>query len=141
MAKYGKKFRKIQRDEWKQKYFDYKKAKQLIKKFNKEKDMPNAIENNNQEPNAVDEFDKLNQMITDFTDFLDKDIKKVYIFFTNKEKKLYKDINKYLHQKEDYPDFDLSEYMVHFNLLYELSKYNFILSIFVYYNLKAVLKI
>ena len=94
MAKYGKKFRKIQRDEWKQKYFDYKKAKQLIKKFNKEKDMPNAIENNNQEPNAVDEFDKLNQMITDFTDFLDKDIKKVYIFFTNKEKKLYKDINK-----------------------------------------------
>ena len=141
MAKYGKKFRKIQRDEWKQKYFDYKKAKQLIKKFNKEKDMPNAIENNNQEPNAVDEFDKLNQMITDFTDFLDKDIKKVYIFFTNKEKKLYKDINKYLHQKEDYPDFDLSEYMVHFNLLYELSKYNFSLSIFVYYNLKAVLKI
>ena len=31
--------------------------------------------------------------------------------------------------------------MVHFNLLYELSKYNFNLSVFVYYNLKAILKI
>ena len=144
MAKYGKKFRKLQREDWKQKYFDYKKAKQLIKKFIKEKDLPKIVnedENNINDVNPVDEFDKINQIITDFTNLLDKEIKKVYIFFTNKEKKLYKDINKYLHQKEDYPDFDLSEYLVHFNLLYELSKYNFSLAIFVYYNLKAVLKI
>ena len=150
MAKYGKKFRKLQREEWKQKYFDYKKAKQLIKKFIKEKDLPktgnednNNINNINDvnAVNAVDEFEKTNQNITDFTNLLDKEIKKVYVFFTNKEKKLYKDVNKYLHQKEDYPDFDLSEYLVHFNLLYELSKYNLNLSIFVYYNLKAVLKI
>ena len=151
MAKFGKKFRKLQREEWKQKYFDYKKAKQLIKKYIKEKDSPkteneddnNIINNINDvnDVNPVDEFEKLNQMITDFTDLVDKEIKKVFVFFTNKEKKLYKDINKHLHQKEDYPDYDLSEYLVHFNLLYELSKFNFNLSIFVYYNLKAVLKI
>ena len=134
MGKYGKKFRKIQLNEWKQKYFDYKKFKQMIKKYVTEK-------NSNADLNSVDKFDKINETITEFTDNLDKEIKRVYIFFTNKEKKLYKDINKYLHQKEDYPEFDLSEYMVHFNLLYELSRYNLNLAIFVYYNLKAVLKI
>ena len=142
MGKYGKKFRKIQLEEWKEKYFNYKKFKQLIKKYvnnknpSKEDEKLDIIETN-----AVDEFDKLNERITEFTDQLDKEIKRVYVFFTNKEKKLYKDINKYLHQKEDYPEFDLSEYMVHFNLLYELSKYNLNLSIFVFYNLKAILKI
>jgi SPX domain protein involved in polyphosphate accumulation len=30
MAKYGKKFRKIQIEEWKKKYLDYKKFKQMI---------------------------------------------------------------------------------------------------------------
>jgi len=134
MGKYGKKFRQIQLNEWKQKYFDYKKFKQMIKKYVTEK-------NSNADLNSVDKFDKINETITEFTDNLDKEIKRVYIFFTNKEKKLYKDINKYLHQKEDYPEFDLSEYMVHFNLLYELSRYNLNLAIFVYYNLKAVLKI
>ena len=134
MAKYGKKFRKVQIEEWKKKYLDYKKFKQMIKKFVSEK-------NSLIPENSVDAFDRVTESIYQFTDQLDKDIKKVYIFFTNKEKKLYKDINKFLHQKEDYPDFDLSEYLVHFNLLYELSKYNLNLAIFVYYNLKAVLKI
>ena len=59
-------------------------------------------------------------------------------YYTQKESK---DINKYLHQKEDYAEFDLSEYLSQFNLLLELSIYNFNLSIFTYYNLKAVLKI
>ena len=142
MGKYGKKFRKIQLEEWKEKYFNYKKFKQLIKKYvSGQKPAKNEENKDNIETNAVDEFDKLNERIKEFTDQLDKEIKRVYVFFTNKEKKLYKDINKYLHQKEDYPEFDLSEYLVHFNLLYELSKYNFNLSVFVYYNLKAILKI
>ena len=137
MGKYGKKFRKIQLPEWKEKYFNYKQFKQQIKKYVSEKKQAQSLEN----INAVDEFEDLDKKITEFTDSLDKEIKKVYVFFTNKEKKLYKDINKYLHQKEDYPEFDLSEYLVHFNSLYELSRYNFNLAIFVFYNLKAVLKI
>ena len=134
MGKYGKKFRKIQIEEWKKKYLDYKKLKQTIKKLVSEK-KTDIIEN------SVDAFDKTTEKINQFTDQLDKDIKKVFIFFTNKEKRLFLDINKSLHQKEDYPDYDLSEYLVNFNSLYELSKYNLNLAVFVYYNLKAVLKI
>ena len=134
MAIFGKKFRKIHLGEWKEKYFNYKKFKQQIKKYISENTTNDLV-------TPVEELEKNEKRDTEFTDELDKEIKKVFVFFTNKEKKLYKDINKYLHQKEDYPEFDLSEYMVHFNQLYELSKYNFNLSIFVYYNLKAVIKI
>ena len=138
MGKYGKKFRKIQLDEWKGKYFDYKKFKQFIKKYVTERDKDEVKDIL---ANPVDQFDLLNDTITKFTDDIDKEIKRIFVFFTNKEKRLYKDINKYLHQKDDYPEFDLSEYLVHFNQLYELSKFNFNLSVFVFYNLKAILKI
>ena len=136
MAKYGKKFRKIQIAEWKGKYFDYKKFKQFIKVNNPENLFP--IQNNEEGNNTLGTLD---EKIKKFTEDLDKEIKRVYVFFTNKEKKLYKDINKYLHQKEDYADFDLSEYLTQFQSLLELSVYNFNLSRFTYYNLKAVLKI
>ena len=136
MTKYGKKFRKIQLPEWKGKYFDYKKFKQFIKKNNPENIFP--IQENEKENNILNSLD---EKIKSFTQDLDQEIKKVYIFFTAKEKKLYKDINKYLHQKEDYEEFDLNEYLSQCNLLLELSTYNFNLSVFTYYNLKAVLKI
>ena len=136
MTKYGKKFRKIQLPEWKGKYFDYKKFKQFIKKNNPDNIFP--IQENEKENNILNSLD---EKIKSFTQDLDQEIKKVYIFFTAKEKKLYKDINKYLHQKEDYEEFDLSEYLSQCNLLLELSTYNFNLSVFTYYNLKAVLKI
>ena len=136
MTKYGKKFRQIQIAEWKGKYFDYKKFKQFIKNNNNDNIFP--IQNDENENNSLNTIE---DKIKKFTEELDKEIKRVYIFFTNKEKKLYKDINKYLHQKEDYAEFELSEYLTQFNLLLELSVYNFNLSIFTYYNLKAILKI
>lgn len=33
MGKYGKEFRKNQKNEWKEKYFNYKELKQMIKQF------------------------------------------------------------------------------------------------------------
>ena len=36
MGKYGKEFRKNQKIEWKEKYFNYKELKQMIKQFIKE---------------------------------------------------------------------------------------------------------
>ena len=125
MTKYGKKFRKVQLSEWKGRYFDYKRFKQFIKRNNPDNLFP------------IQEEDKTKH----FTEELDKEIKRVFVFFTNKEKKLYKDINKCLHQKEDYAEFELNEYYTQFNILLELSVYNFNLSVFTYYNLKAVLKI
>ena len=136
MVKYGKKFRKIQLPEWKGKYFDYKKFKQFIKKNNPDNLFP--IQENEKDNNVLNSLD---EKIKKFTEDLDQEIKRVYIFFIAKEKKLYKDINKYLHQKDDYEEFNLNEYLSQFNLLLELSVYNFNLSVYTYYNLKAVLKI
>ena len=136
MVKYGKKFRKIQLPEWKGKYFDYKKFKQFIKKNYPENLFP--IQENEKDNNVLNSLD---EKIKKFTEDLDQEIKRVYIFFIAKEKKLYKDINKYLHQKDDYEEFNLNEYLSQFNLLLELSVYNFNLSVYTYYNLKAVLKI
>ena len=83
MAKYGKKFRKIQLPEWKGKYFDYKRFKQFIKNNNPDNLFP--IQN---DENGNNTLVTLEDKIKKFTDDLDKEIKRVYIFFTNKEKKI-----------------------------------------------------
>ena len=142
MTKYGKKFRKVQLSEWKGRYFDYKKFKQFIKRNNPDNIFPiqKEEEKKNQDKENII-YETLEDKIKHFTEELDKEIKRIFVFFTNKEKKLYKDINKCLHQKEDYADFELNEYYTQFNILLELSVYNFNLSIFTYYNLKAILKI
>ena len=143
MTKYGKKFRKVQLSEWKGRYFDYKRFKQFIKRNNPDNLFPIQEEDKKEKEKEKDNnlYETLEDKTKHFTEELDKEIKKVYIFFTNKEKKLYKDINKCLHQKEDYAEFELNEYYTQFNILLELSVYNFNLSVFTYYNLKAVLKI
>ena len=143
MTKYGKKFRKVQLSEWKGRYFDYKKFKQFIKRNNPDNLFPIQEEDKKEKEKDKnnDIYETLEDKIKHFTEELDKEIKRVFVFFTNKEKKLYKDINKCLHQKEDYADFELNEYYTQFNILLELSVYNFNLSVFTYYNLKAVLKI
>ena len=148
MTKYGKIFRKIQLSEWKGRYFDYKRFKQFIKRNNPDNIFPiqkdekkEKDEKDKEKGNDNNVYETLEEKIKYFTDELDKEIKRVYVFFSNKEKKLYKDINKCLHQKEDYAEYELNEYLTQFNLLLELSAYNHNLSIFIYYNLKAVLKI
>ena len=148
MTKYGKIFRKIQLSEWKGRYFDYKRFKQFIKRNNQDNIFPiqkdekkEKDEKDKEKENDNNVYETLEEKIKYFTDELDKEIKRVYVFFSNKEKKLYKDINKCLHQKEDYAEYELNEYLTQFNLLLELSAYNHNLSIFIYYNLKAVLKI
>ena len=148
MTKYGKIFRKIQLSEWKGRYFDYKRFKQFIKRNNPDNIFPiqkdekkEKDKKDKEKENDNNVYETLEEKIKYFTDELDKEIKRVYVFFSNKEKKLYKDINKCLHQKEDYAEYELNEYLTQFNLLLELSAYNHNLSIFIYYNLKAVLKI
>ena len=134
MVKYGKDFRKNQKIEWKEKYFDYKAHKKLIKQYIKDNEK-NAL---------MDELTPsagLEKSSEEFVGKLDKEIKKVYIFFANKEKTLYKKINQYLHLKNQYPDFELSDYVEQYNLLKDLSQLSLDMSNYVYYNLKALLKI
>ena len=135
MVKYGKEFRKNQFNDWKEKYFNYKAQKQIIKKYLKMRgDIP-------QDDETITLREQLSKWSLEFEENLDKDIKKVYIFFSNKEKVLYKKINEYLHIKEDYPNFELGDFLNHYKQLKELSELSLNLSNFIFFNLKAVIKI
>ena len=130
MVKYGKEFRKNQIVDWKDKYFCYKAQKQLIKKYIKSKEeLTSEIDN------------QLEKWSLEFEEGLDKDIKKVYIFFANKEKTLYKKINEYLHYKDEYPNFELGDFLNQYKQLKELSELSLKMSNFIFYNLKALIKI
>ena len=133
MVKYGKEFRKNQKLEWKEKYFDYKGKKQKINELLKEKE--------GSDENDYSIVSKLNNWSEEFAKSLDKDIKKVYIFFSNKERKLYQEINSSLHLKRDDERWDLYGYINVFKQLKEISELSLDMSNFVYYNLKAVIKI
>ena len=135
MVKYGKEFRNNQFNDWKEKYFNYKAQKQVIKKYLKLRgDIP-------QDEETITLREQLAKWSVEFEEILDKDIKKVYIFFSNKEKVLYKKINEYLHIKEDYPNFELGDFLNHYKQLKELSELSLNLSNFIFFNLKAVIKI
>ena len=136
MVKYGKTFRKSQIKGWEDKYFNYKKLKQKIKEIGYEKEQKNLNDLNEIEKNEI-----INKWIKEFTEVLDKEIRTIYIFFSKNEKKLYKDINIYLHIKEDYESYDLEDYLKQYQELKKLSYLSLNISKYVYYNLKALLKI
>ena len=133
MVKYGKEFRRNQNLEWKDKYFDYKAKKKMIKEYIKKKE---GIANND-----VSFLADLEKWSSEFEQSLDKDIKKVYIFFANKERTLFKRLNESLHLKDSYGNFDLATYLNELKKLKELSDLSLKMSYFIFYNLKAVIKI
>lgn len=133
MVKYGKEFRKNQNLEWKDKYFDYKAKKKKIKEYIK-------IRNSSSEEDVAF-LKELETWSKEFEQSIDKDVKKVYIFYTNKERTLYKNINESLHAKDYYEKLDLAAFLNEFKKLGETSELSLKLSDFIYYNLKAVLKI
>ena len=136
MAKYGKKFRKIKTKDWEDKYFNYKLLKQKIKKIAYEKEVKNIKNLNNIEKSEI-----FNNWIKEFTDLVDKEIRIIYIFFSKNEKRLYKEINVYLHIKDDYTNYDMQDYLQQYQELRNLSIFSFNISKYVYYNLQALIKI
>ena len=133
MVKYGKEFRRNQNLEWKDKYFDYKAKKKMINEYIKKKE---GIANND-----ISFLADLEKWSSEFEQSLDKDIKKVYIFFANKERTLFKRLNESLHLKDSYGNFDLATYLNELKKLKELSDLSLKMSYFIFYNLKAVIKI
>ena len=100
MVKFGKTFRSNQIKEFKEKYLNYKSFKQLIKTF-----LNNNSNIDNSKKNEI-----LNNQTIQFTEKLDKEIRKVYIFFINQEKNLYKKINSHLYSKKKYNFYDLKKF-------------------------------
>ena len=133
MVKYGKEFRRNQNLEWRDKYFDYKAKKKMINEYIKKKE---GIASND-----ISFFADLEKWTSEFEQSLDKDIKKVYIFFANKERTLFKCLNESLHLKDSYGNFDLATYLNELKKLKELSDLSLKMSYFIFYNLKAVIKI
>ena len=128
MVKYGKEFRKKQIDEYKNKYFNYKEYKQLIKKMLKENLSSNDI---NQTQNQINEF----------TEKLNIDLKKIFIYFVKDERILYKKINSHLYRRDNYKDYQSQEFVAELYELYGISNNSLNLSSYVYYNIKAIFKI
>ena len=133
MVKYGKEFRKNQNIEWVEKYFDYKGKKKMIKEYLQKRESLNIDE--------VSFLNELEKWSKDFEENISKDVKKAYIFYTNKERTLYKNINESLHVKDYYEKLDLFAFVNEFKKLKETSELSLKLSNFIYYNLNAVLKI
>ena len=133
MVKYGKEFRRNQNLEWRDKYFDYKAKKKMIKEYIKKKE---GIASKD-----ISFLADLEKWTNEFEQSLDKDIKKVYIFFANKERTLFKRLNESLHLKDSYGNFDLATYLNELKKLKELSDLSLKMSYFIFYNLKAVIKI
>ena len=141
MAKFGKVIKEKNNinGPFKDKYMNYKALKQLIKKILKDrKELNNNGESNE---NEVNQLEQQNNVIKEFTELLEKEMKKVFIFFINKERKLYKDINQHLYQKDNYNKYELGEYLNEFSKLSEIATNSLELSEFVYYNNLAMMKI
>ena len=141
MAKFGKVIKEKNNinGPFKDKYMNYKALKQLIKKILKDrKELNNNGESNE---NEVNQLEQQNNVIKEFTELLEKEMKKVFIFFINKERKLYKDINQHLYQKDNFNKYQLGEYLNEFSKLSEIATNSLNLSEFVYYNNLAMMKI
>jgi len=127
MVKYGKEFRQNQKSEWKEKYFNYKAQKQIIKKHIEQRREIELI-------GDIDLDEKIKQLAFVFEEGLSKEMKRVFIFFANKEKTLYKKINECLHYKDEYEQFGLNDFERHYEELKQLSELSLDMSNFVFYN-------
>lgn len=121
MVKYGKQYRELQIQEWSKHYIDYKLLKQKIKYLKTKlprKEVSKIllnISNLNSMPlepenNDITEDQYLSPLfnlengnyLKEFIDLLNEQFHKFYIFFSNTEKQLYKQINMHLYSKDNY---------------------------------------
>ena len=135
MGKFENEYLSNQISEWKEKYIDYISLKKTINKY--------MIELTSKEINNITQIEKdeiLSKYSKEFTELLDKEIRKVYVLFSKIEKHLYKDINKYLHIKEEYTTYSLDDYLIQYIELKDLSLISLKMSKYVFYNLKCLIK-
>jgi SPX domain protein involved in polyphosphate accumulation len=125
MAKFGKKYRQQQIKEWEKEYINYKSLKQFIKDKRKLGSL----------------FDIRDEIINNFKEQLDKELKKFCVFFINQERELYLGINKRLHYRNNYSSYNLEEIINEYNELFKIQNLCFNLSFYVHMNIKAIYKI
>ena len=112
MGKFENDYQLNKIEEWKDKYMNYIFLKQKINQY-----MAALKINNINEISPIEKNEIISKYIKEFTGELDKESRKVYIFFSKNEKQLYKDINKYLHIKDDFSNFNLDDYLSQYSEL------------------------
>ena len=162
MAKFGKKYRFLQIQEWSSHYFDYKRLKQKIKsikqKINKDitkgsfisdidkSMMPSLdvipIESRRATLNVNDlsilYTRKYGKELEEFVEILDDEIDKYYSFYLLLERELYQKVNNHLYTQTNYQNYNLFDI---FNEMNKLNKTAFLikcLNSFSYDNLNAL---
>ena len=95
MVKFGKYFRQNQNPAYAEHYFNYKSLKQFIRSQTNPKPSPPSADIESQTTQ-----EKLNKpaLLKQFIDLLDKELKKVYMFFVSTERDLYVQITQRLHR-------------------------------------------
>jgi hypothetical protein len=202
MVKFGKEFRKLQNEEFKQHYIDYKLLKVFIRTSmenflnnnnnkEKEKDLTVNIPKLDSPNNSMDssqimpskllelkspQYEELDQenikedrnnnqttipavqlqlanslplnnlnspddILKHFIKLMDKEIKKIYLFFVNRERELYVQINSHLHIRQTYDTFNLKNIAKEYEELTKISQTSFNISKFINDNMTAIKKI
>ena len=157
MVKYGKKYREYQIEEWKDNYINYKLLKQKIKEIRRaipdkkqtklEKKIldinPILPDGKNNNFNYFESLYKLEygNYLKEFVDLMNTEFHKFYIFFSNTEKQLYKEINTHLYTKENYSKFSKKDIRYELNSIGVSIYLAKCLNCFINDNLMAVKKI
>ena len=132
MVKYGKEYKRLQLDEWKKYYLNYKTLKHKIKEMRQIlfKDLKlkpnegrpsllsiplipddlNEIENTKSNENLSSLYkDEKGELLKEFIELLIQEFKKSYTFFVQIEKVLIKKMNTHLYTQTSYSTYSLSE--------------------------------
>ena len=136
MGKFEKEFQTNQIEEWKDKYINFISLKQKINFY-----QIDMTSNNVDQLTQIDKTEIIAKYTNEFTQELSVEIRKVYILYSKEERRLYKKINKYLYIKEEFENFTLDNYLTQYSDLKDLSISSFKIAKFVFYNLKALIKI
>ena len=133
MVKYGKRFRAEQIQDYAEKYMDYKGLKQFIKQY--------ALSKKQQQQQQQQPTLSKGELISQFNTLLDKELKKVYIFYVAKERELYIAMNMRLHSKDNYYNLSPQGIDNELNELMKISSETYLLMKYLVANLTALFKI
>ena len=165
MAKFGKKYRHSQIEEWKNHYINYKVLKQKIKAINEKINIRKRsgtvnvnnklsiqkislmpIRNITATSLLLDDLSILyqgqfGQELKEFIDLLDSELNKCYLFFILTEKELYKKVNAHLITQTNYINYNLFDIYAEMNKLNVTVYFIKCLNSFIYDNMNAIKKI
>ena len=168
MAKFGKKYRNLQIEEWKPHYINYKALKQKIKSI---KEKINSKQRNNtlnieSHLSIIPSTQSLSVMpirnrstslllddltilytrkygieLKEFIELLNNELNKCYLFFKNAEKELYNKVNSHLYTQTNYINYNLFEIYGEMNKLNITIYFIKCLNSFINDNMNAIKKI